>query len=212
MNDSLTIAENERRFVAQELHDHAIQTLLQINMQVGICKHYLELGYIDETKSELEALEQQIITTSQQLRNLIADLRPPISDEGTFQSMLEKQIEIHHQRGGPPVKLTQRAKIELPTYKKLALTRIIQEGLHNIRKHAQETQVNLDLKVHDSQLELTIADNGKGFDDALIPNPFAEKGGAGMVNMQIRTNAVNGSFDIQSRPERGTVVKIIVPL
>lgn len=214
MSDSLTIAENERRFVAQELHDHVIQTILQINMQVSICKRYLELGNIAETTSELNNLEAQITTVSQQLRDLIADLRPPLSDEGTFQSILQKQIEIHHRRSGSPVRLIQigSTPIEPPGPKKLALARIIQEGLLNIRKHAQATQVTISLEQKDSQLELTIADDGIGFDDALIPNPFAEKGGAGMVNMQIRANAIGAKFDIESQPNQGTTLKIIAPL
>lgn len=214
MSDSLTIAENERRFVAQELHDHVIQTILQINMQVSICKRYLELGNIAETTGELNNLEAQVTTVSQQLRDLIADLRPPLSDEGTFQSILQKQIEIHHQRGGPRVRLiqTDSIPIEPPGSQKLALARIIQEGLLNIRKHAQATQVTISLEQKDSQLELTIADDGIGFDDALIPNPFAEKGGAGMVNMQIRANAIGAKFDIESQPNQGTTLKIIVPL
>ena len=212
MSDSLVIAENERRYVAQELHDHAIQTLLQINMQVGICKRYLELGHIEETATELNLLEEQITLASQQLRDLIADLRPPLSEDGSFQSMLAKQIEIHQQRGGPPIKIMQTKAIDLPAPKRLAVTRIIQEGLSNVRKHATASQIELNLKVQASRLILTIADDGKGFDDALIPNPFAEKGGAGMVNMQIRASAINGTFDIHSQPNRGTMIKVTVPL
>jgi signal transduction histidine kinase len=212
MSDSLIIAENERRYVVQELHDHAIQTLLQINMQVGICKRYLELGHIDDTAAELNLLEEQITKASQQLRELIADLRPPLSEDGTFQSMLVKQIEIHQQRGGPPIDLTQTGAIELPAQKKLAIMRIIQEGLSNIRKHAGASQIELKLEEQDTQLEITITDNGKGFDDALIPNPFSEKGGAGMVNMQIRAVAIDGTFDILSHLNRGTTIKVTIPL
>ncbi|HIA05015.1 MAG TPA: hypothetical protein EYN66_24470, partial [Myxococcales bacterium] len=163
-SDSLTIAENERRFVAQELHDHVIQTLLQINMQVSICKRYLELDITDETASELDLLEGQIMTASQQLRDLIADLRSPTSEDGTFQSMLEKQIEIHHQRGGPTVTLSQNNIIELSATKKLALTRIIQESLHNIRKHANASKVDLILKTDNSRLKISVTDDGQGFD------------------------------------------------
>ena len=214
MNDSLTIAENERRFVAQELHDHVIQTLLQINMQVSICKRYLELGNMAETTSEFNQLEAQIMTASQQLRDLVADLRPPASDDGTFQSMMQKQLETHQQRGGPPVTLSQSAPdpLELPSAKKLALARIIQESLLNIRKHASASQVILKLEQKDTQLEVTITDDGVGFDDALIPNPFTDKGGAGMVNMQIRANAIGAKLDIKAQPDQGTTLTIIIPL
>jgi len=212
MSDSLTIAENERRFVAQELHDYAIQTLLQINMQVTICKRYLELGYVDETTTELGLLENQVLIVSQQIRDLIADLRPPTGEEDTFQSMLEKQIEIHHQRGGPAVCLSQEGAIELPAIERQAVLRIIQEGLLNVRKHAQASQVDLALQTNDSHIEISLSDNGQGFDDVRIPNPTVEQGGAGLINMQIRALAIQGSFDIQSEIDQGTTITVTIPL
>jgi len=212
MSNPLTLAENERRFVAQELHDGIAQTLLQLNMQVSICNRYLEMSFHTELGNELDELESQINTVSQQLRQLIADLRPPSSEDGAFDSILEKQIEIHNQRGGAPVNLTRVDHISLSGQKKLALARIVQEILSNIRKHAKAAQVNMSLTVTEGQCQLTVSDDGIGFDDALVPNPLSEKGGAGMINMYSRANLVGGKFDINSQPEQGTTVQVAIPL
>jgi len=212
MDDCITIAENERRFVAQELHDHAAQTLLQINMQAGICKKFLEMGQTDDTLTELKMLEQQIHTASRQIRELISDLRPPRSDDGDFPSMLRDLIETHHQRGGPPVRLSAPNHIPLFGAERLALSRIIQEILLNIRKHAQAAGVNLTITTSANRLQLTVVDDGVGFDDALIPNPLAEKGGAGMVNMHIRAGAIGGELEVKSQINHGTMIQVTFPL
>jgi len=212
MDDAITIAENERRFIAQELHDHAAQTLLQINMQASICKKFLEMGQTDDTLTELNALEEQIRTASRQVRELIADLRPPRSDDGDFPSMLHDLIETHHQRGGSPVHLSAPEHIPLFGAERLALSRIIQEILLNIRKHAQATAVEMTIAINANRLQLTVTDDGVGFDDALIPNPLADKGGAGMVNMHIRAEAIGGEFDVKSKIGHGTMMQVTFPL
>jgi signal transduction histidine kinase len=157
-------------------------------------------------------LETQINTASQQLRQLITDLRPPVSDDGTFDSILKNQIEIHQQRGGSPVNLIKPDGLTLSHEKKLALSRIIQEILLNIRKHAQASRVDITLEIKETALKLTVTDDGIGFDDALVPNPLAESGGAGMVNMYIRASAVGGKFDVKSHPGQGTTIWVDMPL
>ncbi|HHJ06266.1 MAG TPA: sensor histidine kinase [Anaerolineae bacterium] len=212
MPDPLSLAENERRFLAQELHDSMTQSLLQVNMQASICKQYLAMGLHAELKKELDALERQINTVSHQLRQLTGDLRPPVSSDGSFNAILKQQIETHLQRGGPPVNQIRTDKIILSGPKRLALARISQEALKNIRKHAQATQVDITLTSKEGQCQLIISDNGIGFDDALVPNPLSEKGGAGMINMCSRANLVGGKFDIHAQPEQGTSIKVTIPL
>ncbi|OQY28711.1 MAG: hypothetical protein B6243_11845 [Anaerolineaceae bacterium 4572_5.2] len=153
MPDPLSLAENERRFLAQELHDGMTQSLLQVNMQASICKQYLSMGLHAELEKELDALESQVHTVSNQLRQLTSDLRPPLSSDGSFNAILEKQIETHLQRGGPPVNLTQSDSATLSGPKRLALARISQEILNNIRKHAKATQVDVTLTRSQSRYE-----------------------------------------------------------
>ncbi|HEY84711.1 MAG TPA: sensor histidine kinase [Chloroflexi bacterium] len=212
MPDPLSLAENERRFLAQELHDGMTQSLLQVNMQASICKQYLSMGLHAELEKELDALESQVHTVSNQLRQLTSDLRPPLSSDGSFNAILEKQIETHLQRGGPPVNLTQSDSATLSGPKRLALARISQEILNNIRKHAKATQVDVTLTNNEGQCQLTVSDNGIGFDDALVPNPLSEKGGAGMINMCSRARLIGGKFAIHSQPKQGTSIKVTIPL
>lgn len=213
MEKSLTIAENERRYLAQELHDHVAQTLLQMNMQVTICQQYLKLGEIDALNAELSLLEQQSITASKQIREMISDLLPPFSDDGNFKTWVLEQIKLHRQRGGAPISFSiSGEKITLSSMQQLAVARIIQESLQNIRKHAQADSVTLNIVTSATRFQTTITDDGIGFDDALIPNPLSEKGGAGLVNMMIRAEAIGAELSIKSQPKHGTLIELNVPL
>ena len=212
MTNCVIIAENERRFLAQELHDSTTQTLLQINMQIGICQRYLELDQHEDLKRELALLEKQILTASVQLRQLITDLRPPVSKDGTFGSLLDTQIEHHQQRGGPPINVIKPHRVNLSKLQQVAIVRIIQEILLNIRKHAQATHVDLTVEASPARLQITVIDNGIGFDDALLPNPLSDQGGAGIVNMMFRANAIDAELTIKSQPGLGTLVQLTVPL
>jgi signal transduction histidine kinase len=160
----------------------------------------------------LDSLEAQVSLASEQVRELIADLRAPLDDEGTFAGMLQKQIEIHQERSGPLVILSEVPPVNIAGEKLLAVARILQEILLNIRKHAWAREVKIDLEANQDKLTMTVTDDGSGFDAALIPNPLATKGGAGLVNLQIRTAAIGGQFDITSQPDHGTTVTVTVPL
>jgi two-component system NarL family sensor kinase len=181
-------------------------------MQVSICQQYLEIGHVDEIGPELSALESQVSLASQQVRELIADLRPPLSEEGTFAGMLQKQIDLHHERGGTLITLGEVPAVNLPVEALLPLARILQEILLNIRKHAWAREVNINLAADDEKLTMTVSDDGVGFDATLVPNPLASKGGAGLINIEIRATAMGGRVNINSQPEQGTTIIVTVPL
>lgn len=212
MTDIITISENERRFIAQEIHDHAAQTLLQMNLQVSICKQYLELGHAEEAKSELDDLEAQVRKASLELRSLIDDLRPPVSDNDTFSFLLARQLETNQQREGPPVSVTGQDDIQFDKQTLLILARLLQEILLNIRKHAQAKQITIILETTSTHFHLTVKDDGIGFDLAEISNQSKKKGGTGTKIMPIKAKAIGAKIGIKSTPGQGTTVQIRVPL
>ncbi|RMF02543.1 MAG: hypothetical protein D6768_08015 [Chloroflexi bacterium] len=214
----LDALESERRYTAKELHDGVAQTTLQIGLQAGICRKMLEHNRIDMLAAELAQLEERAQVASGQVRALIQDLRPPTLDDNaeSLRDYLAYAIEIHHQRGGPPVDFQYKlddSDIALSDSQKLGLMRIAQEGLLNVRKHAQAQHVRLGVAVEESQLYLTISDDGKGFDAAEVAARPAHKGGVGLANLQTRTAAVGGSLTVgRGTTGRGTSITVILPL
>ncbi len=213
----LEALENERRYIARELHDGVAQTALQLGLEVGICRKLLEHNKLDLLMAELAQLEERIQTASGQVRELIADLRPPqVEPEADLSTRLRQQIDLHLERGGPPVEdeisLIDPGIVNLSGQQTLALTRVVQEALLNVRKHAHASQVNLKLWQDDEQLGLTISDNGRGFDPAQIVARPTERGGAGLANLQVRVEVMGGKVNIESDTTgQGTTITVTLP-
>ncbi len=212
MTATLSIAENERQYVAQELHDSIAQTLLQINMQINICQQHLKLGDTDALQAELALLEQQSISASNQVRQLIADLLTPFTDDSNFKTWLLREINTHRQRGGPPVSFSISGDIQLSRLQQLAVARIIQEALRNIRKHAQASKVHLSIEATETRFQLTLSDDGVGFEPAIIAQRRDSIKGAGFENMRIRAEAIDADLTIKSQPKHGTLIQLTLPL
>jgi signal transduction histidine kinase len=215
MNETILSAlENERRYIAKELHDGVAQTTLQLGLQVGICRKLLERGNVEMLAKELATLEGRAQLASAQVREMISDLRPPqVEPEANLDTYLHHAIELHQQRGGPLV--TYRAQLQqpLPAFspaQTLALVRVVQEALLNVRKHAEATTVYLRLSDDPGNFYLMIADNGHGFPAEFKLSSLERNGGLGML--QTRVEAVGGSLTIARDPAEGwTGVRVTIP-
>jgi two-component system, NarL family, sensor histidine kinase DegS len=209
----LTTLEDERRYVARELHDGVAQTTLQLGLQAGICRKMLERGTLDMLANELAELEKRIQLASSQVREVIADMRPPqVEPESDLDEYIQRAIDTHLTRSGAPVEC--RFEItELPPFsvqQRLAFYRVVQEALLNIRKHARAQNVRLTLTDDDKNINLVIADNGKGFDQEPMQARPRDKGGAGLANLRIRAQVIGGSLSI-TRDGEWTAITITLP-
>jgi signal transduction histidine kinase len=211
----LNTLEDERRYVARELHDGVAQTTLQLGLQAGICRKLLERGNMDMLATELAQLEQRIQLASSQVRELIADMRrPQIEPDSDLAEYMQRAIDTHLTRGGPPVDCECDFS-SLPlysTHQKLALYRVCQEALLNIRKHAQAQHVRISMLNNSKEFTLVIADDGRGFNMTEVKTRPTDKGGAGLANLQLRAQAAGGSVSVgPNGTGKGFEVKIIFP-
>ena len=95
---------------------------------------------------------------------------------------------------------------------KTAIYRVTQEAMNNIAKHSQAGSVHLSLRKKGNTIELTIKDNGMGFDLKEILSPESSKRGLGLNSMRERTELLGGTFEIESTKGRGTVIRALWPL
>ncbi len=208
----LNTLEDERRYVARELHDGVAQTTLQLGLQAGICRKLLDRGNVELLANELAQLEERVQTASHQVRDVIADMRrPQIEPDSDLDEYIQRAIDIHLSRGGPPVDCECDFS-SFPHYsvqQKLALYRILQEALLNIRKHANAQNVTISMLNNDKDFTLVIADDGQGFDLAEVRARPVDKGGAGFANLEVRAQAVGGAVTVGPNGNgKGTEVKI----
>lgn len=200
-------ADNERNAIARELHDSLGQILTLSHIKI---KSILEDTDNQPMNQQIGQVEDLIGQSIQMTRNLSHNLIPKaLHDYGLMPSlrnlvdMISRNSELDidifcnfedEQRFNP--------KIEVNLY------RIIQESLSNTVKHAKATKVTLQLMKQDKLLSVMIEDNGKGFD----VKHTAEKPGMGLENIRNRMLYIDGTVDVESRPGRGTLINLEVPL
>ncbi len=211
----LSALENERRYMAKELHDGVAQTTLQLGLQAGICRKLLEGDRLDMLAGELVQLEERVQLASSQIREMISDMRPPmVEDDATLDDYIQYVIKTHADRGGPPVTYNFNWSDQAPDLSpagELALVRIIQEALLNIRKHAEAQNIRVVLSAEEDQIYVTIADDGKGFDSAEVNARYINKGGAGLTNLHMRAKAIGGDLTLtRDTTGQGTKITLIL--
>ncbi len=194
--------ENERRRLSRELHDGIGQLLLSAKFRMGriVGKTENDDQIIDET---LGIIQQAV----HDVRDISNDLMPSVLSEfGLITGIknLCEQIREDYKSGVNFVtNIDSMPKDKVSTY----LYRIVQEVFSNIIKHAGASKIDVSLFDHGFYTELTVSDDGKGFDSDNI----SDLRGNGLRNISERVNLLNGNCKISSEVGRGTVIKIVIP-
>jgi signal transduction histidine kinase len=211
----LQLVENERSYVAREMHDGIAQTAQQLILQTSLCRKLLERRRIEMLADELARLEERAQHASQQVRELIADMRPPRIDlDAPFVEWVRAEIDTHLKRGGSPTEFEVESPSPVPLSQetRVAFIRILQEALLNARKHAQARQMKVILSLEGDSLHLIVLDDGRGFSLDELRSRLPEKRGAGLQVMRGRALALGGQFTVQTGAGRGTRVEASIPL
>ncbi len=192
----------ERQRLAHELHDAVSQTLYSASVIAEALPHLWER---DPVKVRLRLAQLHRLTRGAlaEMRTLLLELRPTALIEADFDELLRQLTKALQGRTQIDVTLEVNGNHALPEEVKTALFFVVREALNNVVKHAGATQVAVHLHSQPDQLELSIIDNGCGFDPAQI-----ESTSMGLVIMRERAEAVGASLAITSQPGRGTRVVI----
>ena len=216
MSIELQLAENERSYVARELHDSVAQTTQQLILQASLCRKLMERRRIEMLADELAKLEERAQHASREVRELIADMRAPRADpDAPFVEWVRAEIDTHLRRGGPPTEFEVESPLpipHLPQEMRVALIRILQEALLNARKHARAGRMKVTLSFQEGSLRLMVLDDGRGFSPGELRSRLPEKGGAGLQLMRGRALALGGQFTVQTGPGQGTRVEASIPI
>lgn len=203
--------EQERLQIAQELHDGPIQGLTAVTYTLQTLTGALQ---DPKTVEELNGILQAVMTQISDLRAFSQELRPTLliqfGMERAIQAHLENFLQKH-----PEVSIEMESLLDekqLPETIQLVLYRIYQEALNNIAKHAQASQVKIQLRIEQDRALLAVEDNGVGF---TLPEDWlglTQRGHLGLVGMRERAEAVGGCMKIVSAPNQGTKISVSVPI
>lgn len=203
--------EEERLRIARELHDDTIQSLLALSRRLEL---YRSSESNLEHREKLAEIQDMVTRTLIGLRQINRDLRPLILEDIGLIPALQTLVQAARRGDGaiPHAKFkTTGQQFPMSPEHELALYRITQEALANIRRHAHATGVTVELSFGSDRVKLEVADDGKGFEEPSSLTDFARHDHFGLLGIQERVWAVGGSLSIQSSPGQGTRLHVTIP-
>jgi two-component system sensor histidine kinase DegS len=220
--------EDERKRIARELHDETAQALIDLLRRLDNLATSRE--QLSETViGQLEEFQELIDNILRGVRRFSRDLRPSVLDDLGLLPALEWLTTNLMEESGIKTELTVHGdKRRLPPEAELALFRIAQEALNNVRRHSQASKVVTVVEFGEGQaclepvlskvegqsrrVKITVEDNGQGFELPGRTGDLAAMGKLGLVGMHERAHLLGGTLTVRSEPGRGTTVRVDVPV
>jgi len=205
--------EEERRHIAQELHDGPLQTLIHLCRQIDALDPAAAPGATPAPP--LATLRTTVEETVSELRSIARGLRPSILDDlGLVASINQVVAEATSRQGLAGEFMVSGTERRLAPDLELAVFRIAQEAVTNVERHAAAAQLHVSLEYADTALRLRVEDDGVGFarDPAVPAVDVGEGHSLGLPGMHERARLVGGRLVVRSAPGQGTSVEARVPV
>ncbi len=204
--------EEERERISADLHDSVAQWLVAASYRVQTCSQLLTEGGNSVALDELTDMENTLNKSVKELRRVVIGLRPPALDELGLSHALRQSLD-DLKTDGLICKFSQvGTPIRLPSSVEIAVYRVVQEALTNIRKHASATRVNLRLQFQEDKLLVTVRDNGQGFDLTQTLDSAISVGHVGLLGMKQRAEILGGDIKIKTSEGAGTAITLSFPI
>ena len=207
LNERLMKAQEQERIrIAGELHDGVMQEMLAVTMMLGAAKR--RIADSSEAKATIDKAQQKLIQAGTDIRQLSHDLHPPLLQEAGLPKAVQGYCQQFSTAAGIPVACEADDSVgELSRGAALALFRVVQEALGNAAKHASAKHIDVRLNRSAGAVTLRVSDDGAGFDRGRL----ATEGGLGLIMMRERATQLNGTFEFDSAPGRGTTIRLVIP-
>jgi signal transduction histidine kinase len=207
LRHSIEAAEQERKRWARELHDETLQAFGGLRMlhSTALRRAVGEDDLRAAVQEGIELIDSEI----DNLSAMIAELRPAALDEIGLVPALSNLAERKGREGGLKIDVLARVEAGDPRLSpetESLLYRLVQEALNNIVKHAGATRAEAVLEREGGVVEVTVRDDGRGFD------PGAANGGFGLLGMRERVELAGGELRIEAAPGHGTIVSATIPV
>lgn len=211
----LTVAEErERHRIAIELHDNVSQSLVFARVRLETAMKSVSE---EKLRNTLKEVSESILQTAKETRHLIFDLSSPLMNELGLSSAIAEWMEeeIKKRHGLETNFIDTRGvgyKKTLDDNVRAVLFRNVREALTNAVKYAHATKVLVRLSNVGENLEISVQDNGVGFDPSKISQNSIEEGGFGLFSIQERMTDMGGALEILSEPDKGCKIVLTIPL
>jgi signal transduction histidine kinase len=207
----------ERRLTraAFDLHDGPLQDLAALAGEVRFLR--AQIGEADELRPNLlvgrmDDVTSRIVELDQALRGIMQSLETSTLAERPVAEALQRECDTFAKRTGVGVTVDAHGDFgALTMSQRIAVVRIVQEALSNVRAHSNATAVDVVVRAGDEGLTLRVVDNGCGFDVGATASAAARRGRLGLVGMNERVRLLGGVFSLDSAPGAGTTLSASIP-
>jgi signal transduction histidine kinase len=207
-----SLREEERTRIAQEVHDELGQTLTALKMDLRWAEKHLG----QEPSPTLNPVLDRIVEASEladatldSVKRIAGELRPGVLEDLGLAAALRQEAQRFQERAGVGCRLQLPDSLPaMPTEVATAVFRIFQEALTNVGRHAESTEVEVELVQEGEEVVLRVADNGKGIRASVLDDAKS----LGLLGMRERAESLGGQLTVQPGSPRGTVVKLTLPV
>ncbi len=208
-SESLAIAE-ERLRISREIHDGLAQVLAYVNTKAQAARELVSRRKAEDAIHQLDELAAAARGVYSEVRESILALRLQPSAEQPLAETVVDYVEHWQRRGTTVAKVDIKGDLRLSSEVQLQVVRIVQEALANVRKHSRARHVEICLERSRTELLVSVADDGCGFD----PELSADEGGRrfGLSVMRERAEGIGGRFSLETGPGAGTRISVALPL
>ena len=205
--------EEESQRIAADFHDGPLQSFISLQMRLEILRKLLERD-TDAGMHDLKELQALAQSQVRDLRTFLHSMRPVDIDGGNLVVTLRRMAESFQKESGIPVAFVSASTpVGLPPEVTMEVLQMLREALHNVQKHASATRVAVSLEKTDHGLEISVDDNGHGFNFAgTYSLEELEMLRLGPASLKRRARGLNADMAIESRPGRGAGIKFRIPL
>jgi signal transduction histidine kinase len=204
------VREEERTRISREIHDQVGQLLAVLHMNQSVLIRSVREGAADARQivAELESMQEIAGSVLACVHRIATELRPEALDGLGLTAAIEWQVADFTRRTAIPCRVElPGAPVQPDPERATALFRILREALTNVARHAGATEVRIELRQDESFLELSVADNGRGF----AKGEASAAASLGLIGMRERAAALRGCTTVASTPGGGTRVTARVP-
>lgn len=198
----------ERIRLARDLHDSTTQSLYSALLFSETGKKLTERGDLEDAAYYQSRVSDVVHEALKEMRLLVFELRPLKLEQEGLVGALQMRLDAVESRSGIEARLHAEDIPSLPPRISKNLYYVTQEALNNSLKHANADKVRVNIQVEDSNLMITVVDDGQGFN---LEEAY-DHGGMGLVNMHERIKNIDGELRIQSKPGEGTKIEVSIPM
>jgi len=202
-----------RRKLARDLHDGPTQSIAAIAMRLNFIKMVVQKQDTAKAYDELVKVEEIAQRTTGEIRTMLFAMRPVILETQGLIPALKQYTDRLNVNESFQIRLVNRGyERQLNAEAEGVVFAIIEEAVGNAKKHAQATQLGINLLANDERVVVEVKDNGVGFDVESTQSNYDQRSSLGLINMDERAQLVGGHCTLQSKPGKGTTVRVEIPV